>query len=227
MDKHFAGLSLFFPDILSRRILDLGSGRGKFVVDISRRGGAVVGFEKNKEYIAITKTRLAEEGLSAELVEGEAEALPFKDQEFGFINMAELIEHVEDPEAVLKEAYRVLQKGGGVYVSVPNRFGMKDPHYHLYVVNWLPRSWAEGFIALFGRTKDDSGKAGRQKLSAMHYFTHEEFESLTKSLGFTMLDTRKEKIRRFPPLRRMLFTLAYALMRPWYFDTFHFVLKKS
>lgn len=226
MDKHFASLSLFVPDLLSRRILDLGSGRGKFVVDMTRRGAEVLGFEKNPEYVTIAKARLSEEGLSADIVQGEAEALPFADEEFGFINMAELIEHVEDPEAVLKEAYRILKKGGSIYISVPNRFGMKDPHYHLYVVNWLPRSWSGRFIAILGRTKNDSGIAGRQQLSDMHYYTYKQFTEFARSVGFEAKDTRREKISRMSQPKKMILKFFYALMRPWYFDTFHFILKK-
>ena len=114
-----------------------------------------------------------------------------------------------------------------MYVSVPNRFGYKDPHYHLYFVNWLPRSWSEAYIRLRGKAKNYDGKAGRQQLSAMHYYTYDEFRRLVASVGFGFIDTRKEKIRRMPLFKRMFFVPVYAFFRPWYFDTFHFFLTRE
>lgn len=228
MDAHIASIRLIVPDLLDRKILDLGSGRGKFLIDMARRGVKVVGYEKSHTYVEMSRKMLTESGFGDIVVtEGMAETLPYPDGSFGFINISEVVEHVEDPRAVLMEAARVLQSGGSAYVSVPNRYGYKDPHYHLYFVNWLPRAWSETYIRFRGKQKNYDGKAGRQKLSEMHYYTLHAFRAFARSLGWEVFDIRWEKISRMSPMKRLIAMIAYVLVRQWYFDTHHFILRKG
>jgi SAM-dependent methyltransferase len=52
-------------------------------------------------------------------VQAEAAALPFRDGSFHAVICSELLEHVPYPPAVLAEAFRVLDKGGVLFVCVP------------------------------------------------------------------------------------------------------------
>lgn len=225
MSRHVDNLLLHVPDLFARTILEIGSGRGKFILEMCAHNTQVTGFEKNPAYVALAQKRLEEAGYHADIIIGEGEDLPFPDNTFGFINMAEVIEHVEDPTRVLEEAFRVLEKGGIMYVSVPNRFGLKDPHFHLYGINWMPRTWAD---RLTHKSKEnlDGKEAGHQRLSEMHYYTYDEFVACAEKIGFTIRDTRAEKIKGMTTPIRPFLTIVYRLLRPWYFDTFHFILRK-
>jgi SAM-dependent methyltransferase len=48
-----------------------------------------------------------------------AERLPFTDASFDAIVCDQVLEHVEDPQAVIREMTRVLKTGGSVYIGVP------------------------------------------------------------------------------------------------------------
>jgi ubiquinone/menaquinone biosynthesis C-methylase UbiE len=224
--RHLAHIMKWYPDILGAKILDLGSGPGSFLVQAAEAGGDVIGVEPSQELIDVSLERTRALGFSVQVVKGTGEHLPFPDATFGFVNMAEVIEHVEDPEQVLREVHRVLKKGGGVYMSVPNRFGIYDPHFHAYFVNWLPRALATPFLKLVGKDKEDSvhaGDTGRQRLENMHYYTLLGIRRLVKSAGFTMIDIREHKIRsmNLSAPRRSLYIVAYRIARLFYFDTFH------
>ena len=52
---------------------------------------------------------------------GDAEALPFRDATFDLVSLFSVIEHVEDKEQALYEAFRVLKPGGAIVVQIPNR----------------------------------------------------------------------------------------------------------
>jgi len=46
--------------------------------------------------------------------------LPFEDEFFNYIVMGEIIEHLEEPVVAIREAMRVLKKGGWLAISTPN-----------------------------------------------------------------------------------------------------------
>jgi len=56
-----------------------------------------------------------------EIVRGDVdEPLPFTDGSFGGVVLKDLLEHVADPVAVVREAHRVLRPGGIVFASSPD-----------------------------------------------------------------------------------------------------------
>lgn len=228
MKTHLDNLLSYVPDIFDGKILDLGSGRGSFLIDVARRGGNAFGVEPNPDYILISTQKAQELGLTIDVRSGTAENIPFPDDFFGFVNICEVIEHVEKPDKLLGEVNRVLKKGGIAYLSAPNRFGVKDQHFHLYFVNWLPRKWSDLFISIFGQHKNYHGRSGRQRLKEMHYFTHSSITRLAGSFGFAVSDIRKDKINNsFKGPIKFLAILLYKVIRVFYFDSFHLKLIKK
>ncbi len=226
---HFDHLADTIPDIPKRRILDLGCGRGEFLVDAASRGVTVVGLEYNPLYIEEALALAKEKQVAITVQQGAAEHMPFEDGSFDFINMAEVIEHVADPLLTLREVYRVLAPGGLCYMSVPNRYGLKDPHFHLYGVNWLPRSVSDLYLSLFDKHKEYTQAAGHQRLRDMHYYRYDRIVEICRSVGFGAMDIREQKVvKRFQASSiRSVIPLAYHMLRSWYFDTFHLLLTKT
>jgi ubiquinone/menaquinone biosynthesis C-methylase UbiE len=229
MNTHLENLLELIPGLAKLHIIDVGAGRGFFLVDCAQKGIRAVGLEMNPNVIKLAKKKAEENGVEIKIVEGRAENMPFGDGCFDFANCAELIEHVDNPTLVLGEIHRILVPGGMVYMSVHNRFGIYDKHFRLWFLNWMSRRAAEWYIGLKSRHKDYKPMPDRQKISQMHYFSRKKFEKLARRAGFSVQDIRKDKINRkisFKPLR--LFALMfYKLLRPFYFSTFHFLLIKQ
>ena len=152
---------------IGKKVLDLGVGRGGFYRDAKARGYDVSGIDVNPKW--------AKDGVLL----ARAEELPFPDESFDFVNMNEVIEHVDDPDQALSELHRVLRPGGEAYVSVPHRFMLYDHHYKLPFVNFLPRSFFR---------KETDGANGRQNLGDMHYYTFSGFKKAAHR--FTVEDVR-------------------------------------
>lgn len=229
MKSHLDHLKDSFPDLLKRPVLDLGSGKGSFLIDVAQHGGSAVGVEISPAYIEETKKRADKAGVVVKVLAGKGEQIPFADASFGFVNMCEVIEHVIDPTKTLKEVYRVLQIGGEVYMSVPNRFGFKDQHFGLFFINWIPRKFSRTVISWFNiGGKDYSGSIGYQHLDEMHYYTFKAITSLARSVGFKTSDIRIEKIyKRFPhAVTRRVVLFSYLFLRMFYFNSFHVRLTK-
>ena len=184
----------YVPDLSNKRILDLGCGMGgmsvAFILNNIRN---VISIDLNVDYCKITKLRGLKYGLQMNIVNGVAEFIPLKDNSIDVVIMSEVIEHVDDPELVLNEINRILRLDGKVFITVVNKYTIKDPHYHMFFINWLPKNIAEMYIKLRKKDKKYDFK-DRQKLSEMHYFTFSEFEKLANKYGFEVIDIFMDKI---------------------------------
>lgn len=223
------------------RLLDLGAGMGGFAVAAALHGARVTVSEYNLAYCQITQLRAERYGLALPILNGAGEHLPFTATQFDVVVCWDVIEHVQDPQAVLAEISRVLRPGGKLFLTVINRRAWVDPHYHIRGLNWIPRTWAEWYIERQGRSKANSNFRDMQRLSTMHYFDYPEFVALARQHGFASLDMNEIALRegRFVSqkssrrrLRAGLRTLgleqlAYRVQRAWYTGMFELVLTKA
>lgn len=225
---HLDHLLRHVPDLEERRILDIGAGRGGFVVDAVSKGFTAVGVEYNPDYIRQALEYASSNSVDVTITQGAGESLPFQDDSFGFVNLSEVLEHVERPHAVLNEIYRVLSLNGMAYISIPSRYGMFDPHYHLVGINWLPRSVGTR-IANALRQRSKGTEAGQQDLDAMHYYSFSQAYALLSQTGFTVLDVREERIKamNLSTSLRLCALGLYYFVKGWFFSTLHFMVIKK
>jgi len=100
----------------NERVLDVATGTGLVALALVERYRCqVVGLDQSAPMLARAHAKLLAEPALAErieLVEGEAEALPFADAEFDHLTFTYLLRYVDEPEATLRELARVVQPGG-------------------------------------------------------------------------------------------------------------------
>jgi 2-polyprenyl-3-methyl-5-hydroxy-6-metoxy-1,4-benzoquinol methylase len=100
----------------SGRLLDVGCGSGGFLREMHRLGGwQVQGIEIDPEMV-----RFAQAELGMDVLENTLEEAGFPDHAFDIITMWDVLEHMHDPLAVLREVRRILRPGGLVICSTPN-----------------------------------------------------------------------------------------------------------
>ncbi|PIT93872.1 hypothetical protein COU00_02025 [Candidatus Falkowbacteria bacterium CG10_big_fil_rev_8_21_14_0_10_43_11] len=209
------------------KILDVGSGRGQFLCEMAKRGFAAYGVEIYPPYIEEAQALANASQVNVFWQNAPAEQLPFADEYFNFVNCTEVSEHVENPQQMCREIWRVIKPGGRCYISFHNRYGYYDYHYHLYFINWLPRSWSERALKFLNKQKQDEA-FGRQKLTTMHYYTYRKVARMLKDIGFEMQDVRAEKIKnKFGLLSPVFLSVYFLILRPFYFNSFHLLLSKN
>jgi 2-polyprenyl-3-methyl-5-hydroxy-6-metoxy-1,4-benzoquinol methylase len=63
--------------------------------------------------------------------------LPFEDQQFDFITMLAVMEHLENDEAILKECARLLKPGGGLLITVPSWYAKPVLEFLSFRLNFI------------------------------------------------------------------------------------------
>lgn len=99
------------------RVLDVGAAQGAALVAFEEAGFEAVGVEPWEQARETSRAVAARTGRSFEVVPGRAEALPFEDESFDFVHASSVIEHVDEPDRVYRDVWRVLRPGGGFFFS--------------------------------------------------------------------------------------------------------------
>ena len=110
-------------------VLDLGCGFGRHAFEAARRGARVVALDAGAEEVRGVRNTFAAMVAAGELardacavaVQGDALALPFADATFDRVICSEVLEHIPEDLAAMRELARVLRRGGTMAVTVPRR----------------------------------------------------------------------------------------------------------
>jgi ubiquinone/menaquinone biosynthesis C-methylase UbiE len=118
-----------------RRLADIGGGTGNYALALKLEGWEPVVIDRSPEMLA----RAAAKGL--EVVEADAQRLPFADDSFDAATMISMLHHVENRDAALAEARRILKPGGPLALLA---FTAEDADT-LWALDYFPssRPWME------------------------------------------------------------------------------------
>jgi SAM-dependent methyltransferase len=101
-------------------VLNAGCGAGSLTLKLLERGYEVTSVDMSTLFVEHLKERLAERGFDPGRVErGDVQALRFADRSFDAVASGEVLEHLDDDGAAVREFARVLRPGGVVVASVP------------------------------------------------------------------------------------------------------------
>jgi ubiquinone/menaquinone biosynthesis C-methylase UbiE len=129
--------ALGYEETSGLRVLDVGCGQGIDVYRYALAGAEATGVDLTPRHVELARAHLAVMGLEAEIVQGDAEQLPFSDDSFDRVSSNGVLHHTPDMPAALREIRRVLTPGGEARVIVYNRNSF---HY------WLTQVLYEGVL---------------------------------------------------------------------------------
>ena len=119
IDAHWGGDPAGFAPLAGRTALDVGCGAGLLCEPLARLGAAVTGLDAAAETIVVARAHAARGGLTIDYHHGELAALAGR--RFDLVTCLEVIEHVADPAAFVRQLAEMLAPGGLLVLSTPNR----------------------------------------------------------------------------------------------------------
>ena len=157
------------------KVLEVGCGNGYYLSLLNRLGLQLALFGIDNDQIALDDAKKFIGDAKVKLIKADGSKLPFAENSFDKIVMSEVLEHVQDENKTLKEAYRVLQKNGIFALTTCNID---------YPFLWDPINWT---LQHFFNTHIKAGFwAGIWNQHARLY-KKERVEQLIKKVGFKII----------------------------------------
>lgn len=130
-------------DLNPKQILDIATGTGDLAIEaVNIHPEKIIGVDISEKMLSIAKEKIKKLGLEnkIELLLGDCENLPFKDNSFDSVMVGFGVRNFENLEKGLLEMYRVLDSKGIVVIlefSKPKMFPIRNI-YNFYFKNVLP-----------------------------------------------------------------------------------------
>lgn len=219
-----------------KTVLDIGCGAGgKSLYYVSSGATHVYGVDVVESYKEESENLAEELGLADKFtfICADAKNLPFPDNSFDTIIMNDAMEHVAEPEEVLKEVLRVLNKKGKLYVNFPpynHPYGahLSDaiyiPWVHLF---FSEKTLIDSYKELVSGLPDGkdrinfriSEKDGKEYFSYINKMTIKRFKKILNRLGITPAYYREIPLRcfltpfaRLPVFKEMFVKMAVCVI---------------
>ncbi|MDR2689302.1 MAG: class I SAM-dependent methyltransferase [Azoarcus sp.] len=204
-------------------ILDVGTGSG----GIAHYFASHPDLKCNVASVDTTDNRKIFDGFDFQQVSDTH--LPFPDESFDVVLSNHVIEHVgkiAEQKHHLSELKRVLRRDGMIYLAVPNRWMLVEPHYQLAFLSCLPTPWRTPYLRWRG--KGNFYDCEPLSLKQLQQFLEEgqfNYRNVSVEAMRRFFDIEKphsiacKLLRQCPdvlltPLRSLIPTLVYILTKP-------------
>jgi ubiquinone/menaquinone biosynthesis C-methylase UbiE len=100
------------------KVLEIAPGPGYFCIELAKLGKyQITGLDISKSFVEIARQNAAQAGVKVDFREGNASAMPFKENTFDFTFCQAAFKNFSEPVKSIAEMYRVLRPGGFSIIS--------------------------------------------------------------------------------------------------------------
>jgi 2-polyprenyl-6-hydroxyphenyl methylase/3-demethylubiquinone-9 3-methyltransferase len=105
----------------SKRALDVGCGGGVLAAEFAAMGFTVTGLDPSDQSLEAARAQAAQSGLNIDYRFGYGDKLPFENESFEVVYCCDVLEHIQNWDAVIGEVARVLKRSGVFLYDTINR----------------------------------------------------------------------------------------------------------
>lgn len=137
-------VSLLGSNLKGLQLLDLGTGSGFLAEYFESVGAVVIAADRDQNSFAV----------NVPFREIDESALPFANDTFDVVVFNHVIEHVGDEneqDKIVAEIARVLKPQGKLYLAVPNKWALMEPHFRIPLLGAMPRNLADRLVRATAR----------------------------------------------------------------------------
>lgn len=163
------------PFVQKGKLLDIGVGTGLFMEIAEKKGFEVYGLDVSSYAIDEVAKRLNLKKRKR-LVVSELRKDTFPKNYFDVVNLRHSIEHVKDPQQLLKNVFSILKPSGVVAIATPNSFG---PHAKAFGDLWP--HWSQPYH--------------------IQFFSKSSLKKIAIHAGFKILKYKTEELTNYDLLR--------------------------
>ena len=135
-----------FDSFAGKRVLEIGVGQGSDHYMFAKAGARLSGVDLTKKHCRMTSQFLNFFGLTSDIREADACALPFPDETFDHVYSCGVLLLVENIDKAISEIHRVLRPGGTVTIMLYNKRSI-----HYWIKTRLYYGWVLGEDRTIGR----------------------------------------------------------------------------
>lgn len=144
--------SHFGDGLRARQWLDVGCGSGGIARALAAHVEGVVGIDP-EPWPAWSELAAGQGNLRFLALPCDGPVAPLPDESAGVVVCNQVYEHVPDPQALVRNLYRMLAPGGVGYFAGPNLLWPIEPHVFWPFVHWLPRPIAQTVMRMLGSAR--------------------------------------------------------------------------
>jgi SAM-dependent methyltransferase len=167
------------------RVLEIGAAQGTYLTALERLGFEAKGIEPWAPAIENSRELAKETGIQPDIVHGQGEDLSaFEDSSFDLVLAISVMEHVDDPLAVCREAHRVLKPGGGFYFFTGSKLHPRQVEIARFpLFPWYPQRVQRRIMRWAVEKRPHL--VGYTEKPAIHWFTPWGTRKMLREAGFS------------------------------------------
>ena len=199
-----------FKEYSGKKVLEIGCGIGMDGIEFAKAKADYTGVDLSDQSIALCKKHFELFSQTGNILNTDAEKLPFADNTFDLVYSWGVLHHIPDMQKSIDEVYRVLKPGGKIAIMIYNKYSLVGLQLYL-VYGLLKLKFFRKFNDLYYNNHESLGTKAFTDLETKKMF--KDFNDLKVFNIVTPYDVRITRNRFLPRIFQKLVPSRFGFFK--------------